>query len=123
MLDHSIDVPVVFSSNYVVDDEDPNMCMIYLHGDNPIDKESVQTLSWNFGNPDKFNYVLTAHAHSRKVEPKNDGLKYRKEQLPAFCPGDNYAKTLSPGTMPGIKIIICGEEKAPVSMDISLKYD
>jgi len=116
-------IPVVFSSSHVVDDDDPNMCMIYLHGDNPIDKESVQTLSWNFGNPDKFNYVLTAHMHSRKVEPKNDGLKYRKEQVMAFCPSDNYAKTLTAGSMPGFKMIACRDNKAPISFDISLSYD
>jgi len=116
-------IPVEFSSSYVVDDDDPNMCMIYLHGDNPLDKESVQTLSWNFGNPDKFNYVITAHMHSRKMEPKNDGLRYRKEQIEAFCPSDDYAKTLTAGSMPGFKLITCGNDKAPVTVDISLSYD
>ena len=124
MLEHSLGgIKVVFSSSYIVDDDDPNMCLIYLHGDNPIDKESVQTLSWNFGNPDKFNYVFTAHMHSRKMEPKNDGLKYRKEQLPAFCPSDDYAKTLTAGSMPGFKILTCGDNKAPITFDVSLKYD
>jgi len=123
MLDYSLEgIQVVFSSSYIADDDDPGLCMIYLHGDNPIDKESVQTLSWNFGNPDKFNYVFTGHMHSRKMEPKNDGLKYRKEQLPAFCPSDNYAKTLTAGSMPGFKIVTISNG-VPVSVDIALKYD
>ena len=122
MLKSSLSVPVNFSANYVVDDVDDNICLTIMHGDYPLDKESVQTIAWDLGNPAKFNYVMTAHTHGRKQEPKNDGLRYRKETMPAFCPGDDYAKTLSTGTLPGCKIVIADDMGLPVTMDIPLNY-
>jgi hypothetical protein len=123
MLDNSLSVPVIFDSNYVKDNEDDKICLIILHGDNPVDKESVQTLTLDYGDPSKFTYVVTAHLHSRKIEPKNDGLKYRKEQVQAFCPADNYSKTVSTGSLPGFKIISALDNGLPLVLDIPLQYD
>lgn len=123
MLRNSLNVPVIFDSNYVKDNDDSNICLLILHGDNPVDKESVQTLSWDYGDPSKFNYVVTAHLHSRKTEPKNDGLRYRKEQIQAFCPADNYGKTVSTGSLPGFKVIYASKDGLPIVLDIPLHYD
>ena len=117
------DIPVNFDSFRIVDNEDPKMTVILLHGDKPVDKEPGQSIAWTYGNPDKFNYIMTAHMHSRKQMPKDDGLTFRKEALPAFCPSDNYAKTVAHGSLPGFKLVSAGSNKLPLVMDIPLHYD
>ncbi len=116
-------ISINFDSYRIVDDEDPNMTVILLHGDKPIDKASGQSIAWEYGNPSKFNYIAVAHMHSRKQDPKDDGLKFRKEQLPAFCPADTYGKTVAHESMPGYKIIKASSNKVPLVIDIPLYYD
>ena len=124
MLDETlVSTPVNFDSYRIIDDEDPNMTVITLHGDKPVDKEPGQSIAWTFGNPSKFNYILTAHMHSRKQNPKDDGLTFRKEALPAFCPLDTYGKTVAHGSLPGFKLISAGKNKLPLVVDIPLHYD
>ena len=124
MLDQSlVDIPVNFDSFRIVDDEDPDMTVILLHGDKPVDKESGQSIAWAYGNSNKFNYIATAHMHSRKQNPKDDGLRFRKEALPAFCPLDDYSKTVAHGSMPGIKLVSTDDDGLPITLDIPLHYE
>ena len=116
-------IPVTFDSYRIVDDTDPHMTVILLHGDKPVDKSSGESIAWTHGNSSKFNYIATAHMHSRKQNPKDDGLKFRKEALPAFCPMDTYSKTVAHGSLPGIKLITTTEDKLPVIIDMPLHYD
>ena len=116
-------VSINFDSYRIVDDEDPNMTVILLHGDKPIDKASGQSIAWEYGNSSKFNYIAVAHMHSRKQDPKDDGLKFRKEQLPAFCPADTYGKTVAHESLPGYKIVKASSNKIPLTLDIPLYYD
>jgi UDP-2,3-diacylglucosamine pyrophosphatase LpxH len=126
MLDTSLEgVPVQFDSDMIVDNNDPNLCIILLHGDNKVDNEDARALSWNYGDPNKFNYICTGHYHSRSIKSKDDGLKYRKEVLPSFCPLDKrFGKTVSTGSSPGIKFLgFDNTFKSIMSMDLSLNYD
>ena len=123
MLDEMFDIPVVFDPGILVNDLDPTVRVIILHGDYPVDKESGQSIAWEFGEADKFNYIATAHMHSRKQEPKNDGLKFRKEQLPAFCPADPYAKTVAHPSMPAVKFMYSKGDGTIVTYDYGLSYE
>lgn len=123
LLRMALDVDVNFNSNMVIDDIDPNMCVILSHGDNPVDKEPADSIALEYGNPNKFTYYVTAHTHGRKQEPKNDRKLFRKETLPAFCPGDAYAKRVALGTAPGIKIAGAQRIGAPITIDIPIFYD
>ena len=117
-------VTITFDSYRIVDDRDPNLTIIMLHGDKPVDKESGQSIAWEYGNPAKFNYIAIAHMHSRKQFPKDDGLKFRKESFPAFCPADTYSKTVAHGSLPGYKIVKATSKNGlPMVLDIPLKYD
>jgi hypothetical protein len=116
-------VNVNFNSYRTIDDTDPNITVILLHGDKPVDRESGQSIAWTHGNPKKFNYIMTAHMHSRKQNPKDDGLNFRKEALPAFCPMDTYSQTVAHGSLPGVKMLLTGENKLPITFDIPLRYD
>ena len=116
-------VSINFDSYRIVDDEDPNITIILLHGDKPIDKASGQSIAWEYGNSSKFNYIAVAHMHSRKQNPKDDGLRFRKEQLPAFCPADTYAKTVAHESLPGYKIVKASSNKVPIVLDIPLYYE
>jgi hypothetical protein len=124
MLDHSLDsVNVRFDPGIIIDDSDPNMVIITMHGDYPVDKLSGQSIAWEYGNPAKFNYIATAHYHSRKQNPKEDGLRFRKCALPAFCPSDDYAKTVAHASMPGFQVITTTDDKLPIIIDYPLHYD
>jgi hypothetical protein len=115
-------VPVTFNSYRIIDDTDPKLTIILLHGDKSIDKDSAQSIAWNYGNSSKFNYIMTAHMHSRKLNPKEDGLTYRKEALPAFCPIDTYGQTVANGSLPGVKIIHSSEDGLPIVLDLPIYY-
>jgi len=123
MLDEILEVPVVFDSYRVVDNDDPKMTMILLHGDKPIDKDSAQNIAWEYGDSSKFNYIAIGHMHSRKIEPKNDGLRARKVSLPAFSPADTYGKTVAHPAMPGYQLVQIGDNGLPIVFDIPLNYD
>jgi hypothetical protein len=123
MLDNSMDVPVIFDPNRVVDNEDPNMTVILLHGDKKVDNLPAKSIAWEYGDSNKFNYILTAHKHSRNQNPNDDGLNFRKEALPAFCPADNYGKTVAHPSLPGFKIISTWDNKLPTAVDIPLHYE
>jgi len=125
MLDESLDnVNIIFDPYRIVDNEDPNMTIIVLHGDKPIDRASGQSIAWEYGDSSKFNFIGVAHMHSRKQNPKDDGLRFRKESFPAFCPADTYSKTVAHSSMPGYKIITTtNEDKLPIITDIPLYYD
>lgn len=117
-------VRVTFDPNKIVNNDDPRLVMIVLHGDKPIDKAPGQEIAWNLGNPNKFNYIVAAHTHSRKQEPKNDGLTFRKETLSAFCPADDYAKTVAHGSLPGVKVVAgIYDSGLPLVNDIPLYYE
>lgn len=117
------DIPVNFDSYRIVDDVDPKMTIILLHGDKPIDKSSGESIAWTYGNSSKFNYIMTAHMHSRKQNPKDDGLNFRKEALTSFCPMDTYSKTVAHGSLPGVKLISINKDNLPLVLDIPLHYD
>ncbi len=124
MLDQTLEeIDVIFDPGMIVDDSDPNMTVILLHGDLKVDNESGQNIAWNFGNSNKFNYIATAHKHSRNQNPKDDGLRFRKEALPAFCPSGDYAKTVAHASMPGIKVVTTTTDGLPITVDYPLHYD
>jgi DNA repair exonuclease SbcCD nuclease subunit len=122
MLNEVLDVEIKFDPGMVINDADPTMRVIILHGDYPVDKETGQSVAWEHGDPAKFNYIATAHMHTRKQEAKNDGLKFRKEALPAFCPSDSYAKTVAHPSMPGYKIVSY-TKRGFVTIDRGLIYE
>ena len=116
-------IPVTFDSYRIVDNTDPKLTVIMLHGDKPIDKASGQSIAWEYGDSSKFNYIAVAHMHSRRQNPTDDGLRFRKESFPAFCPSDTYSKTVAHGSMPGFKIVYVDQGKAPTVLDIPLTYN
>jgi len=119
-----VGIPVIFNSSMIIDNDDPNLVMINLHGVNPIDKESGQRIAWEFGDKSKFTYINTAHLHRRKVDPKDDNLKFRKVQLQAFCPIDKYGKTVAHPSLAGVVLIESTTlNKLPIVTDYPLHYD
>ena len=123
MLKHTLpSIKVNFDPNIIISNYDPNLTIIAMHGDNPIDKASGQSIAWEHGSSDKFNYIVTGHMHSRKQNPKDDGLKFRKTALPAFCPIDSYGKTVTHPTKPGFQMVGMIDNRFTVT-DISLNYD
>jgi hypothetical protein len=117
------DIEMTFDPGMVVNSADENMNVIIMHGDYPIDKAPAQAVAWEYGSTDKFNYILTAHMHSRRMDPKNDGLKFRKEALPGFCPADDYSKTVAHPSMPGYKLAYFNDKTGLTTIDKSLIYD
>ena len=117
------EIPVNFDSNMVIDKTDPNLDIIIVHGDKPIDKNPGQSFALNYGDSSKFTYIAVGHNHTREQKKSDDGMKFRKEGFPAFCPADKYSKTFAHGNLPGVKIIITGENGLPIITDIPLKYD
>jgi len=112
-----------FHPGLIIDDLDPNLTIITMHGDYPVDKASGQSIAWEYGNNNKFNYIVTAHMHSRKQNPKEDGLKFRKVQMPAFCPSDDYAKTVAHPSLPGFQIVYADANGLPIVTDYPLYYE
>jgi len=124
MLDETFtNITIEFDPYRIVDNTDPALTIITLHGDKPIDKASGQSIAWEYGDSSKFNYIAVAHMHSRRQNPTDDGLRFRKESFPAFCPSDTYSKTVAHGSMPGFKIVYVDQGKAPTILDIPLTYD
>jgi UDP-2,3-diacylglucosamine pyrophosphatase LpxH len=117
------DIKMTFDPGMVVNSADKNMNVIIMHGDYPIDKAPAQAVAWEYGSTYKFNYILTAHMHSRKLDPKDDGLRFRKEALPGFCPADDYAKTVAHPSMPGYKLAYFNDKTGLTTIDKSLIYD
>ena len=122
MLNETLSIPVAFDPGMVISDVDPNLRVIIMHGDYPIDKADGQRVAWEYGDSNKFNYILTAHTHSRQQKPNDDGLKFRKETLPAFCPSDDYAKKVAHASAPGYKIALFTDGGLRTT-DIMLDYD
>jgi hypothetical protein len=116
-------IPVNFSPTMIVDNLDPKLTVISIHGDKPVDKSSGQSFALNYGDSSKFTYIAMGHNHTRELKKTDDGFKYRKEGFPAFCPADNYSKTFAHGSLPGIKILVADKNGLPIVTDIPLKYD
>ena len=117
------DVKVIFDANVIVDHDDPNLLLVTLHGDNPVDKEPGQKIAWEYGDKSKFVFVLTAHMHSRKQDPKDDGTTFRKTQMTSFCPIDKYGKSVAHPSLPGIKMIAATSKGLPMVVDYPLFYE
>lgn len=116
-------IPVNFDSNMIIDDSDPKLTFVSIHGDKPIDKGSGQSFALNYGDSSKFTYIAMGHNHTRELKKSDDGLKFRKEGFPAFCPADNYSKTFAHGSLPGFKMVHVDDLGMPIVSDISLKYN
>jgi len=116
-------INIKFDPGMIVDDEDPFLTIITMHGDYPADKLSGQSIAWEYGDSMKFNYIVTGHMHSRKQNPKEDGLRFRKIAMPAFCPSDNYAKTVAHASLPGIQIVEATHDGLPIVTDYPLYYE
>lgn len=99
-----------------------NVKIIISHGDNNILKKSTSSFDFKvmeFGDPDKFNLVLTGHWHSRKIQEDKGQLRWYS--TPSIFSGNHYSERNGWNSQPGYFIIT--EDKKlgkPIVMDCPL---
>lgn len=101
-----------------------NIKIIISHGDNSILKKTgemslLDAKVMEFGDPDKFNLILTGHWHSRKI---NEDRSYaRWYTTPSIFSGNNYSERNGWNAEPGFFLITEDKKsKRPVVIDCPL---
>lgn len=106
------------SWDYDVSSREVDGCgFIFTHGHLLLSKKNPELLVNQYGYPDKFNLVVMAHLHTRKVLA--DGLRYRVLHAPSIFTGNNYSKGLGFSSLPGY-LFITVSKGLPVVMDCPL---
>ena len=94
-----------FDSSYhplLLSQEIDGVNYILTHGNKKISKKEGSRLAFDYGNPELYNVVLSAHLHHRQTV--EDSWKYRVEVIPSVCNPNEYAMSLGEHSRPGCYI-------------------
>ena len=94
-----------------------NCGFVFTHGHLALSKKNPELLVNNYGMIGKFNLVIMAHLHTRKILA--DGLTHRVIHAPSMFTGNDYSKGLGFSSLSGY-LFITVKNKLPIVTDVPI---
>lgn len=91
--------------------------IVCTHGHLALSKKNPELLVNNYGMIGKFNLVIMAHLHTRKILA--DGLTHRVIHAPSMFTGNDYSKGLGFSSLSGY-LFITVKNKLPIVTDVPI---
>jgi metallophosphoesterase superfamily enzyme len=109
-------IKIVWSKD-VASREIDGMGFVFTHGHLALSKKNPELLVNQYGFVGKFNIVLMAHLHTRKVLA--DSMMYRVIHAPSMFTGNDYSKGLGFTSLSGY-LFITVSNKLPIVIDVPI---